>query len=201
MFSGTPTRSWLLAVTLAAAVALSMTLADYAQAGKTQTRSFSNTGAISFAGTGTGVASPYPSSIQVNFKKGALIQDVNLTLRNFTSNNPDDVSVMLAHGQRNQGVMSDAGGTGDVANVTFTLDDQAPTALSDTGLITNNTSYRPARYGADWPAPAPSALSVFKGENPDGTWQLFVVDDGFGAEPAAFNGGWTLTIKVHLPKS
>lgn len=200
MFSGAPTRSLLLVVGLAAAAALLVALADDAQAGKTQTETFSNTGTISFAGTGTGPASPYPSTIQVTgFKKGSLILDVNLTLNGFTSNNPDDVSVMLAHGQTNQGVMSDTGGTGDVANRTFTLDDEAPQALSDTASVVNGASFRPARFGADWPAPAPSALSVFDGESPKGTWSLFVVDDGFGTDGASFSG-WTLTIKAKAPK-
>jgi hypothetical protein len=206
MFSETPTRPWpqwlLVAFTvgLAAAVALSMALADDAQAGRTVTKTFSNTGTISFAGPGTGPASPYPSEIPVSFKKGSRVADVDLTLRNFTSNNPDDVAVMVAHGQTNQGVMSDTGGTIDVANITFTLDDEAAVTLPDATQLQNNTSYRPARFGADWPAPAPSALSVFDGEKTNGTWRLFVVDDGFGAEPAAFNGGWTLTIKAKLPR-
>ena len=199
MFLGTPTRSWLVMVGLAAAAAVSLAPADDAQAGRTQTKSFAG-GPISFAGPGTGKANPYPSEIPVSFKKGSRIVDVNLTLHNLTSNNPDDVSVMLAHGQTNQGVMSDAGGTVDVADVTFTLDDEAALTLPDAAQLVSGTSYKPARYGADWPAPAPSALSVFDGENPNGTWSLFVTDDGFGSDPAAFENGWTLTIKVRLPR-
>jgi hypothetical protein len=199
MFSGTPTRSWLITAGLAAATAFSMAPADDAQAGRTQTKSFAG-GAISFAGPGDGPASPYPSEIPVSFKKGSQIVDVNLTLNKFTSNNPDDVAVMLAHGQTNQGVMADTGGTFDVADVTVTLDDEATLTLPDAAQIVNGTSYKPARYGADWPDPAPSALSVFDGEDPNGTWRLFVVDDGFGAEPAAFENGWTLTIKVKVPR-
>ena len=198
MFSGTPTRSWLFTVGLAAAVAFSMALAHDAQAGRAQTKSFAG-GAISFTGPGDGPANPYPSQIPVSFEKGSRIVDVNLTLHGFTSNNPDDVAVMLAHGQTNQGVMADTGGTVDVAGVTFTLDDEATLALPDTAQIVNG-KYKPARYGADWPAPAPSALSVFDGEDPNGPWRLYVVDDGFGAEPAAFNNGWTLTIRVALPR-
>jgi hypothetical protein len=199
MFARTPTRSWLVTVGLVAAAAVSLAPADDAEAGRTQTKSFAG-GAVSFAGPGDGPANPYPSEIPVSFKKGSQIVDVNLTLNKFTSNNPDDVAVMLAHGQTNQGVMADAGGTGDVADVTFTLDDEAAQTLPDTAQLVSGTSYKPARYGADWPAPAPSALSVFDGENPNGPWRLFVVDDGFGAEPAAFENGWTLTIKVKLPR-
>jgi hypothetical protein len=176
-----------------------MLLNQDAQAGGTQTKTFAG-GPISFAGPGDGPANPYPSEIQVSFKKGSKIVDVNLTVNGLTSNNPDDVAIMLAHGQTNQGVMADAGGTVDVANATFTLDDEANLTLPDTTQIVGGTSYKPARYGADWPAPAPSALSVFDGEDPNGAWRLFVVDDGFGAEPATFNNGWTLTIKARSPR-
>ena len=193
---------WLLVaftVGLASVVALSMALARDVDAATTQTKSFSTAQPIfRNPGTGTGKATPYPSSIPVSFKQGSRILDVNVTLRSFASANPDDVSVMVAHGQTNQGVMSDTGGTVDVTNATFTLDDEAAVALPDTTQIVS-TRYKPARYGADWPAPAPRRLSVFDGENPNGTWKLFVVDDGFGAEPLAFNDGWTLRIKARVP--
>jgi hypothetical protein len=204
MFSGIPTRSWLLAMVLVAGVTLSTAPAHHAdadrvEAGRTQTKSFAG-GQVSFAGMGTGVANPYPSEVTVKFKKGSKIVDVNLTLHGMTTASPDDVSVMLAHGLTNQGVMSDTGGANAVNGVTIILDDEAAVALPDTGQIVNGTSYRPARYGADWPAPAPSALSVFDGQNPNGTWRLFVVDDGFGDIPATFSNGWTLTIRVKQPR-
>lgn len=199
MVSGTPARSWLVVVGLVAAAAFSVApVARDALAAKTQTKSFAGP-ALSFTGTTPLTASPYPSEIPVTFKKGSKILDVNLTLNGLTTNKPDDVSVMLAHGQTNQGVMSDTGGTNAVNGVTITLDDEASLTLPDTGQLVNGTSYKPARYGADWPAPAPSGLSVFDGENPNGPWRLFVVDDGFGSDPASLNNGWTLTIKVKLP--
>jgi hypothetical protein len=211
MFSGTPKRSWLgpglLMVALAALMALPLAVADDAQgkkrrppATKIVTRSFAG-GSVAFAGTGTGPANPYPSQIIVKgFKKGSRILDVNLTLHSFTSNSPDDVGVMLAHGQTNQGVMADTGGAIPVANITIILDDEAGAALPDVAALVSGNSYKPARYGADWPAPAPSALAVFDGENPNGAWQLYVVDDGFGAQPASFGNGWTLTIKARVPR-
>jgi hypothetical protein len=188
-------------IAVAAAVVLSMALADDAEARRfvTKTKTFSNTGAISFPGPGIGPANPYPSTIPVSFKPGSRVADVNLTLNNFQSANPDDVAVMVARGQTNQGVMADAGGSFSVTNVTFTLDDEATLTLPDNAQLQNNTSYKPARYGADWPAPAPSALSVFDRKNPNGTWGLFVVDDGFGSNPATING-WTLTIRAKVPR-
>ena len=125
---------------------------------------------------------------------------MDLTLNDFESKNPDDVSVMVAHGQTNQGVMADAGGSNDLFDISIKLDDESPIRASDNNLIGApgfgiTTVVAPARYGADHPAPAPSALSVFDKTNPNGTWELFVVDDGFGGDPATI-GGWSLTIKV-----
>ena len=115
----------------------------------------------------------------------------------------DDVAVMLAKGQRNQGLMADVGGSADVTNYTFTLDDEAPSGLrlpDETPLQSSSVSqYKPARYGSDWPSPAPSALSVFDGMIPNGTWQLFIVDDGFGANSFVLTGGYSLTITARVP--
>jgi hypothetical protein len=53
-----------------------------------------------------------------------------------------------------------------------------------------------------FPAPAPpadptpaTALSEFDGTSPNGTWELYVVDDALG-ESGAISGGWCLTIDV-----
>jgi hypothetical protein len=192
-------------IVVAAAVALSITLADDAEARRfvTKTKTFSSTEAISFPGPSTGPANPYPSTIPVSFKPGSRVADVNLTLNDFQSNNPDDVSVMVARGQTNQGVMADAGGSNSLFDISITLDDEAPIRVSDNNFIGApgqglNVVVAPARYGADWPAPAPSALSVFDGMDPNGTWQLFVVDDGFGSNPATIDR-WSLRIKAKVP--
>jgi hypothetical protein len=170
---------------------------------RSRTKVFTNPNPISFAGAGTGVASPYPSEITVSgFPRGSRVTDVNLTFNSFNSTNPDDVAVMLAKEQRNQGVMADVGGTDDVTNYTFTLDDEATATLPDVGPLQSASvfQYKPARYGSDWPSPAPSALSVFDGINPNGTWQLFIVDDGFGTNSFSLNNGYSLTITARIPR-
>jgi hypothetical protein len=193
-------------IVVAAAVALSMALADDAEAGKfvTKTKTFSSTQVISFPGPGSGPANPYPSTIPVSFKPGSQVADVDLTLHDFESKNPDDVAVMVAHGQRNQGVMADAGGSHDLFDINIEFDDESPIRASDNNPIGApgfgiTTVVAPARYGADWPDPAPSALSVFDKMNPNGNWELFVVDDGFGSDPATI-GHWSLTIKAKVPR-
>jgi hypothetical protein len=186
------------AVGVVAFVGVGLVDPEEAEAGS-RTRVFCNTTPISFSGSGTGVATPYPSQVTVSGLPGrSRIADVDLTFNNFNSNNPDDVAVMLAKGQRNQGVMADVGGTTDVSNYTFTLDDEATATLPDSGPLQSTTvyQYKPARYGADWPSPAPSALSVFDGMKPNGTWDLFIVDDGYGSDRFDLLGGYCLTITV-----
>ena len=99
------------------------------------TRTFTNPQAIAVgAAGGANVAVPYPSAISVSgFPRRSRITDVNLTLNNFTfTNSTADVAVMLAKGQRNQGVMADVGAGFGVNNITFTIDDEAANPSSTT---------------------------------------------------------------------
>ncbi|WP_139343067.1 hypothetical protein [Fictibacillus arsenicus] len=95
--------------------------------------------------------------------------------------------------------MSEVGSSGDAVNVTLLLDDDAPTPLPDGSPLVSGT-FQPANYGGgdSFPAPAPvpaggSALSIFNGTNPNGTWSLYIVDDA-GADVGSLAGGWTLNI-------
>jgi hypothetical protein len=96
--------------------------------------------------------------------------------------------------------MSDAGFDFDVNNVTITLDDTAP-PLPDVSAIRPGT-YAPANhfFGSPandvFPGPAPpgpdaSTLSAFEGLDPNGTWSLYVRDDG-AADTGSIDGGWSL---------
>ena len=131
--------SRILAVTLAALVALPIAESTQtAEAGKnfkTITKTVSIGAPLSIPGAGTeGPADLYPATIDVSefgtFKK-ARIKDVNLTMQNLNHTFPDNVDVMLVQGNRQATVMSDVGGSGDISNVTLTLDDQAGVALPD----------------------------------------------------------------------
>jgi hypothetical protein len=164
---------------------------------------FSNADGISINSVGT--AEPYPSQITVSGLRGT-ITDVNLKLRGYSHSFPGDVDVLLVHEDdgRNAIVMSDAGGGDNVDLKTLVLDDQALNDLPQDGPITRGT-FRPTDYDNmfdvdDFFATAPdtsgsgSALSVFNGTNPNGTWSLYVVDD-----ESVFGGqidGWTLVIKT-----
>jgi hypothetical protein len=163
---------------------------------------FSNADGIDIISIGP--AEPYPSQITVSGLRGT-ITDVNLKLRGYSHTFPGDVDVLLVGPSgENAIVMSDAGGGDNVDRKTIVLDDQARNDLPEDGPITRGT-FRPTDYDNmfdldDFFAPAPdtsgsgSALSVFNGTNPNGTWSLYVVDDesGFGGQI----DGWTLVIKT-----
>ena len=84
---------------------------------------------------GTGNASPYPSNITISGQSGVLVA-LTVTLNSITHTNPDDIDVLLV-GPAGQDVMlmSDAGGSSNISNVTLIFDDAAATTLPDLSLI------------------------------------------------------------------
>jgi uncharacterized repeat protein (TIGR01451 family) len=169
---------------------------------RTLLSTFSNPAAITIQDDAA--AALYPSEIAVSgFPAGSTIDKVTVTIHNFSHEFPDDVDILLVgpSGQ-NAIIWSDVGGGDAVlaANlVTITLDDAAASDLPDDGPITPGT-FRPTNVGGGdaFPAPAPapvggSALSTFNGTDPNGTWQLYVVDDASG-DVGAIAGGWSLDI-------
>jgi len=151
-------------------------------------------------------ASPYPSTVTFSDVHGT-VTDVDVQLRGLTHAFPDDVDIMLVgpNGQRAI-LMSDVGGASSVSNVFVMLDDEAAIPLPAGSLIQEGT-YRPtddtSGDQADpdgYPAPAPlssgvgTALSVFDGADPNGTWSLYVVDDDAGI--AGLLSGWTIRLRT-----
>jgi Bacterial Ig domain len=160
---------------------------------------FGNATTIVIPGTGTiGKANLYPSTINVSGLSGEVL-GVTATLNGFSHAFADDVDILLV-GPGGQSVllMSDAGGSIDVSDLTLTFEDGA-TALPDFGPLVSGT-FAPTNFGEGdtFPAPAPlapygTALSDFNGTNPNGTWSLFVADDVAG-DVGSIASGFTLTI-------
>jgi subtilisin-like proprotein convertase family protein len=156
---------------------------------------FCNTGAITIP-TSLPVT-PYPSRIFVTGLSGS-ISKVTVDLKNLSHTNPDDLDILLVGpGGEKVLLMSDAGGTADVSNINVTFDDAFP-LIPDGGPLASG-SYKPSDYSpADtFPAPAPagpysSLLSAFNGTSANGTWSLYVFDDGTGADAGQIAGGWCL---------
>lgn len=182
-----------------------MVLAPWAVADGPTT--FTNSSSIAIpsasAANQIGPASPYPSSIAVSGMSG-LVTKVTVVFHNLTHTVANDIDALLvAPSGANLVVMSDVGNTtlATASNATLTFDDAAA-GLVPSGAIPTGT-YRPTNVDdgrADLfaaPAPTPSTQTTlagaFIGINPNGNWQLFVVDDASG-DVGTMAGGWSLNI-------
>jgi subtilisin-like proprotein convertase family protein len=151
------------------------------------------------------LGSVYPSAIKVGGLKGP-IRDVNLRLKNFLHTYPDEVQVLLVGPQgQTAHVMGNVGGSGEALDVTLRLDDEAAEPLPNEGAPQSGTFRPTAAPGSTdvFNPPAPllngnSALSVFDGTNPNGTWRLFVQDEYGESDSGVFAGGWTLEITAKV---
>ena len=160
---------------------------------------FTNTNFITIPSSGA--ASPYPSSISVS-GLGGTVTKITVKLNNLSHTFPDDIDIMLVGpGGQNAIILSDVGGTSAASGVTLILDDSAATALPDGGPLVSGT-FMPTNIGTGdtfaAPAPTPSggsALSVFSGTAPNGTWSLYVVDDA-GGDDGSIAGGWELSVSA-----
>lgn len=146
----------------------------------------------------SGAATPYPSAISVSGVTGPVTK-VTATLHGLTHTFPGDLDVLLVGpGGQKVMLMSDVGGGTDVNNVTLTFDDSGPAV----GTTIVSGTFRPTNSGTTdtFPAPAPAGpygafLSAFNGVDPNGTWQLFIVDDAAG-DVGTLSGGWSLKLEA-----
>jgi subtilisin-like proprotein convertase family protein len=161
---------------------------------------YCNPGAITVTDSTT--ATPYPSNIFVNGFAGTLVS-ATVQLKNVTHGVGGDLEVLLlgpGGSLQNIVLLSDAG-TAAVSNATVTFDDAAAGPVPQTGSWSSGT-FDPTNYAelsADtFPAPAPASssnttlASVFNSIDPNGTWSLYVVDDGV-PESGTIAGGWCVT--------
>lgn len=150
-----------------------------------------------------GTATPYPSIIGVSDVTGVVSQ-VTVTLSNFTHSFPSDVDVLLVSPAGTSIVlMSDAGAGHSVTNVTLTFSATATASLPANAPITSGT-YRPTDYPPDdvfvSPAPPPpraASLTDFSGQDPNGAWRLFIMDDAAGDHGSL--AGWRLDMTILQP--
>jgi subtilisin-like proprotein convertase family protein len=175
-------------------------------AGGSGTQTFSAPAATTIRDNTT--ATPYPTSINVSGMSGT-ISKVVVKINGLTHAFARDIDMLLVGpGGQKVMLMSDAGGNLAVSNATVTFDAAAAAAVPQTTAIATGI-YKPTDYTfggttdnfpAPGPAPAappatpyPADLAVFNGTSPNGTWNLFVLDDGTG-DVGNISGGYTLTI-------
>jgi len=171
---------------------------------RTEPSSIANNTAISIP---DGIASVYPSTITAAGFNGELSR-LTVTLNGLTHTFPDDLDILLvAPNGQSVMLMSDAGGglPGMTAR-TVVFDDLAPTSLLDATPPLHTARYKPTNItsGDVLPGPAPAGaplttLAGLYGTNPNGTWQLFVYDDGTGDVGSLT--GWSLQIGTNTGSS
>ena len=161
------------------------------------------------------VIAPYPSNIVV---AGApiIIGSMRVTLYDYSHTVPDNVDVLLVGpggGIRNMVLMADAGGINPQGPVTLSFTDAGAGVLPDSGPLTTGnrepTSWVPGV--ANFPAPAQpgpynepgstpggagtqTLFGNFGMTNPNGTWSLYIRQQGGGA--GVVQGGWGLEFLV-----
>jgi len=175
---------------------------------KTVKKTFSFDGVIGIDVLGP--SKQYPAAITVSGFKRGRIKDVNVRIPAFFHDFPQDVDLLLVGPQGQQAIIfSDVGGnTPTPSQRDVTLDDEATQVLTANDPLVNGT-FKPTNVGGgdEFPSPAPaisatigSALSVFDGTNPNGQWQLFLVDDGADDGGVLLAPGWTITITARVPR-
>lgn len=142
------------------------------------------------------------STILVSGFKGKWIRSVRLTLHNLSHELLGPVSFLLvAPDGRNIIPLSDVV-VNNVSNVTLTFDDYLGDELPAGPSLVSGT-YRPCNLnndtGSDFnpmevpPVSGKTALSTFRGINPNGEWTLYVYNAN-SSNPGLLAGGWSLNI-------
>jgi subtilisin-like proprotein convertase family protein len=138
--------------------------------------------AITFANAGPVNATQFPSDI-AQFGMSTTITDVNVTLTGITHSFKGDLDIELVSPQGTALVLtSDNCAISDATSRTYVFDDAAAVPLNTVTACPSGT-YKPsngsAGTGDEVYAVTPNAttLAEFNGQNPNGTWSLFVRDD------------------------
>src|SRR5262249_37614101 len=102
---------------------------------------------------------------------------------------------------------SDAGGAGGMSNATLIFSDSGKLLASIADEFTAGGSFHPVDFepGDTFVAPPPAgqysnSLNSNLGDNANGTWKLFVIDDS-GTAAGGTIGGWSITFGVAIPST
>lgn len=201
-----------------AAVALvAVLLAGLATAAVADTGEYGNTAYLSIAAknpicscTPVTTASLYPSSVTVSSLAGTVTK-ATVTLNGITHEDLFDLSVLLVGPAGQNVVLMSAFPARKMTNQSPTFDDAGgvlrPSDCSGTFFqmigawhpFSGCNGVTPGQF----PSPAPtepygSALAVFNGTNPDGTWGLYAMNSASGGS-GYIGSGWTLRIETQTP--
>jgi len=128
------------------------------------------------------------------------VAKATVTFTNFSHTHANDVDIMLAPpGGQNMLLLANNGGANAMNNIMLTLDDSAATPVPVSSAIVTATNHpNPVLPVAAFPSPAPPApyattLSGCNGSNPNGAWNLFVIDDTT-LDSGSIANGWILSL-------
>ena len=152
---------------------------------------------ITFAVSGMGVVT---SDINITLNFGTAAGTVEFSLGEEHTFCGDLDMLLVAPSGTNLVFLSDAGSLADM-NGSYTFDDEAAEIIQEfptTQLVAGNLvngSYKRSAYidGDPFLSPAPSPdfgnifFSAFDGEDPNGTWELYIMDDAGG------DAGWLMS--------
>jgi subtilisin-like proprotein convertase family protein len=169
--------------------------------GERAVRFFGNPAAIPIPSVGP--SSLYPSDAVVSGVSGS-IWEMRVGILGLTHTRPDDIDVLLVSPAGTKVILhSDAGGDTDVSVLSYGIqDDPALPDIPDNAPFIQDAFQRNRDYEAppdeSFPAPAPpgpyyTSTSAFRGEDPNGTWSLYVRDDTAG-DSGSIGGGFELTL-------
>ena len=152
-----------------------------------------------------GPAYPYPSQNLVSGLTGQ-VGRVTISLFGFLHTYPHDVSVLLVGPTSASTLLlshADANST-LTSPIDITFDDLASTPFPASGPMSPGdwqpSAYSPSPIFSN-PAPAgpyTAALNTFNGLNPNGTWSLYILDDGSG-DTGSIAGGWSINFTNVTP--
>ncbi len=199
-------------LTLAAVLIAGSTVAASADTGE-----YENTASLSIAAknpscacTPDTTASLYPSTASVSSLAGTVTK-ATVTLNGITHEDLFDLAVLLVGPAGQNVVLMSAFPAGKVTNQTPTFDDAgsvlSPSSCSSTYFVMPARLHPfPCSEGSPagtFPSPAPaepygSALAVFNGTNPNGTWRLYAMNNAPGGS-GDIASDWTLHIETQTP--
>jgi hypothetical protein len=146
----------------------------------------------------------FPSEIEVSgFTTPIAHVEVQLLGITYGPASTQDMDVLLIGPEgRTALIVSDVGGNTATGNVNLLLRDDAPEQLPSNSALSSCTC-QPTNIGSpdsinvlgpDLTPPSGSALAVFNGLDPNGTWSLIAADDDGNGNTGLINGGWILKI-------
>jgi subtilisin-like proprotein convertase family protein len=176
-------------------------LAFMAFAGSASAATYTNITPITIPDSGA--ASVYPSTINVTGQTGP-IKDVSVALFNVGHTNPADLDILVVSPSGKAAmVMSDSCGSGNVEDQIWALHPTVKRNMTVMGNSCPDINYHATDKGFggpdSWPgAPAPPYTTRFEslfGEDPNGEWKLYVIDDTPG-NSGDIETGWGLIFET-----